>query len=320
MKPVLISVVVPTLDTKELTVACVDTVLGSDLPAGTGLEVIVVDDGGRDGTAEALSGRLGIRIVRNEATTGFSRAANRGAEEATGDLLVFLNSDATVEPVGLARLAEAFAADPSLGIAGAALRYPDGAPQWSGGREPGVSWLFAQASAFPAFLGRFPAWRRLKPLHPASVADVGWVSGAAMAVRASVWREFGPFDVTFAFYVQDLDFCLRARDRGWRVCLLPEFRAFHHQGATIALTSEGRAGNAVVGLLWSDLVLWAEKRKGLSFARRARAAIWVGAALRIAARRLYSPFVSASRRAVWRRDTAALSEARSGLARSPLMR
>ncbi len=320
MKPILISVVIPTLDTKELTVACVDAVLGSELPAGTTLEVIVVDDGGRDGTAETLSGRPGVRILRNEETTGFSRAVNRGVAEATGDLLVFLNSDATVEPTGLARLAEAFAADASLGIAGAALRFPDGAPQWSGGREPNLPWLFAQASAFPAFLGRFPAWRRLKPLHPASVADVGWVSGAAMAVRASVWRELGPFDVSFAFYVQDLDFCLRARDRGWRVCLLPEFRAFHHQGATISSTGEEGSGSAGVGLLWNDLVLWAAKRKGLSFARRAHAAISVGAALRIAARRLSSPFLSASRRAVWRRETAALSEARAGLGRPQLTR
>ena len=273
MKPIRISAVVPTLDTKELTVACVDAVLASALPAATELEVIVVDDGGRDGTAEALLGRPRVRVLRNETTTGFSRAVNRGVEEATGELLVFLNSDATVEPAGLARLAEAFAADASLGIAGAALFFPDGAPQWSGGREPDLPWLFAQASTLPALLGRLRAWRRLKPLHPASPADVGWVSGAAMAVRASVWRQVGPLDVAFAFYGQDIDLCVRARERGWRVCLHPGFRVHHHQGATIASKGETQAGRADLGLLWSDLVVWAGKRKGPAFAQRARNAI-----------------------------------------------
>ena len=308
-----ISVVVPTFDTKELTVACVDAVVGSALPAGTELEVIVVDDGGRDGTAEALFGRSRVRVVRNEATIGFSRAVNRGVAEATGDLLVLLNSDATVEPESLARVAEAFAADASLGIAGAALCFPDGTAQWSAGPEPDLSWLFAQASAFPALLARLPGWRRVKPLHPASPVEVGWVSGAAMAVRASVWSELGPFDVKFAFYGQDLDFCLRARDRGWRVRILPGFQALHHQGATISQKGGTTIGSADMGLLWSDLVLWAGKRKGPAFARRARKALRAGSLLRVAARTLALPFVAASRRNGWRRGTETLSAARASL-------
>jgi GT2 family glycosyltransferase len=51
-----------------------------------------------------------------------------------------------------------------------------------------------------------------------------------MAVRGSVWREHGPFDDSYRFYGQDLDFCLRARDRGWSVRHLPDFRVLHHQG------------------------------------------------------------------------------------------
>lgn len=313
MTSIRISVVVPTLDTRALTTACVDAVFSSVLPAGAGLEVVVVDDGSRDGTAESFAGRPGVHVLRNEAPTGFSRAVNRGVSESSGDLLVLLNSDAMVEPESLSRVAAAFEADPSLGIAGAALRYPDGSPQWSGGGEPDLLWLFAQASGFPALLGRLPAWRRVKPLHPGSPVDVGWVTGAAMAVRASVWRDLGPFDETYGFYGQDLDLCLRARDCGWRVRLLPGFRAVHHHGATIAMAGDRPSGRTDPGLLWSDLVRWAARRKGPGFARKARRAIRAGSLLRVTARTLALPFVVAARRGAWRTETETLSAARTAI-------
>lgn len=306
-----ISVVVPTLDTKYLTRACVEAVLASRLPEGTEMEVIVVDDGSSDGTGEDLDGRPGVRVLRNERPTGYACAVNRGAGEATGDLLLLLNSDTEVEPESLARAVEAFASDQTIGVVGASLVYPDGTPQWSAGRDPDLPWLFAQASRLPALLGKLPGWRRIKPLHATCAVDVGWVSGAAMMVRASVWRECGPFDCTYAFYAQDLDFCLRVRDKGWRVRLLPGFRIPHHLGATISPDFDGRNGNADLGLLWSDLVLWAGKRKGPAFARRARAALRAGAGLRALSRRLLLPFVPRERRDAFRAETGEISRARA---------
>ncbi|MHB1047025.1 MAG: glycosyltransferase [Thermoanaerobaculia bacterium] len=284
------SVVVPTLDTREMTRRCVAAALASRRHAGVEVEVVVVDDGSRDGTAESLAGIAGVRVARNEAPTGYSRAVNRGVAESRGELLVLLNSDALLDDGSLAEATAAFAADATLGVAGAALRYPDGTPQWSAGREPDLLWLFAQASGLPALLGRIPGWRRAKPLHAAEPTDVGWVTGAAMAVRAATWREHGPLDVGYAFYGQDLDFCIRARDGGWRVRHLPGFRAVHEHGATIATKEGGAVRHESLALLWSDLVLWAGKRRGPAFARRAETAIRTGARLRLFGLALASPF------------------------------
>ena len=285
-----VSVVVPTLDTREMTTRCVEAALGSKLPPGVALEVVVVDDGSRDGTAEALAGRGGVEVVRNEAPTGYSRAVNRGVSRTRGDVLVLLNSDALLDEGSLVAVAEAFAEDARLGVAGAALFYPDGAPQWSAGREPGLAWLFAQASGLPALLGRLSLWRRAKPLHAGEPRDVGWVTGAAMAVRRETWRAHGPLDEGYAFYGQDLDLCLRARDGGWRVRHLPAFRAVHHHGATIATRGGDTIGHANLALLWGDLVRWAGKRRGAAYARRARAALRAGATLRLCALTLAAPF------------------------------
>jgi GT2 family glycosyltransferase len=299
-----------------MTLRCVDAALASQLPEGTALEVVVVDDGSRDGTGEALAGLAAVRVVRNEEPTGFAGAANRGVAETKGEVVVLLNSDAVVEPGSLAAVAAAFAADGTLGIAGAALRYPDGSPQWSAGREPDLLWLFAQASGLPALLGRLPGWRRVKPLHVEEPVDVGWVSGAVMALRAAVWRSHGPLDVSFAFYVQDLDFCLRARDGGWRVRLLPDFRAMHQQGATICSNGSGSIGSLDLGLLWADFVVWAGKRRGPAFAARARAAILAGSGLRLAARWAAGPFHTGERRREWKAGTVELATARNRFVRA----
>jgi GT2 family glycosyltransferase len=313
--PIRVSVVVPTLDTRELALACVESVRRSRLPGGGRAEVVVVDDGSTDGTTEALAPLDGeVRVVRNERPTGFSRAVNRGVAEATGDVLVLLNSDTEVEVGALASLAAAFEEDDRLGVAGASLLYPDGTPQWSAGAEPGIAWLFAQASGGGALLGRLPAWRRVKPLHPSAPADVAWVSGAAMAVRRAVWSACGAFDTGYAFYAQDLDFCLRAGDAGWRVRVLPAFRVLHHHGATITAQEGGASGNANLGLLWADLVTWARKRKGPAFAARARAAILAGSGLRLAARAAAVPFLSAGRRGAWRAEIDVIARARRRLA------
>ena len=140
-----LSIVVPTRDTAALTLAC----LASIARAGRarGLEVIVVDDASRDDTvARVQDAHPGARILRHDAPRGFTVSANDGLAAAGGRLLLLLNSDTEIEPGGLDALVDAFAQDPGLGIAGAQLRDPDGAAQWSGGRLPDCLWLFAEAS------------------------------------------------------------------------------------------------------------------------------------------------------------------------------
>lgn len=261
--------------------------------------------------------RPGLRVVRNDAPTGFSAAANRGVDESKGDLVVLLNSDAELDPESLAAVVGAFDEDVALGIAGAAMRYPDGSPQWSAGPEPGLLWLFAQASGLPALLGRIPGWRSVKPLHPTRPVDVGWVSGAAMALRPEVWRRLGPFDATYAFYGQDLDFCVRAHDAGWKVRHLPSFRVLHLHGATITADEAAPLDHSDLGLLWTDLVVWAGKRRGPAFAARARAALLAGSVLRLAARSAASPFVGRERRPEWRAANRLLGSARRQLRAVP---
>lgn len=294
-----LSVVVPTHETRDLTLRCIATL---EAEGTDGLEIVVVDDGSSDGTAEALAARHPrVRVLRNEPAAGFTRAANRGLAEARGDLLLLLNSDTEVAPGAFAPLFAAFARDPRLGAAGAVLHYPDGSPQWSGGRAPTLAWLFVLASGLAPLLARVPVWRRVKPVG-APAGRVDWVTGAALALRRRAWEEAGGFDEQFRFYGQDLDLCLRLRDAGWKVELVPGLRVLHHHGATIGSRSH-------LELLWTDLLRWARKSRGAGFARRAAFALQSGAALRRLGRAVAAPFVPADRREAWRAESAALRRA-----------
>ena len=310
--PPRLSVVVPTHDTRALTELCFRALAAAAPPS---CELILVDDASSDGTAAAIARAYpGVRIVRLEGPQGFTAAANAGLAAATGEILLLLNSDTEVAPGALTTLLAAFAANPWLGVAGAELCAPDGTPRWSGGAAPGLRWLFVLGTGLAAVLGRLPGWRRVKQAGATAGVEVDWVSGAALALRREVWVRTGALDGRFRFYCQDVDLCLRARDLGWQVMIVPGARVVHHEGATI-----GKRGGAVAQryhaeLLWTDLVRLVAKRFGPRAARRARCALLTGATLRVLARRGVTPLLPRARRGAWRRDTRGAGGRRRGAA------
>jgi GT2 family glycosyltransferase len=270
-----LSVVIPSHQTRELTLACL-----ASLERGGGVEreVLVVDDASTDGTAEAVEQRFpAVRVLRQAGPQGFSRSANHGLAAARGEILWLLNADTEVDAGSMDRLASAFAADLGLGVAGATLRYPDGRPQWSAGTAPTWLWLAAMASGVA---GGLPRWRRQR--RPGSPTHPAWVTGAAMAIRRKTWLTVGPLEERFAFYAQDLDFCLRAREAGFGIALLPEVAVMHHHGAAIGQRSEATTDRAHLAHLWSDLALWADLRRPRWWALGARLALLGGAGVRLA--------------------------------------
>ena len=296
-----ISIVVPTRDTRDITLRCLATVAESvvTIPA----EVILVDDGSGDGTVEAVEQQFPrTRVVRHDTSRGFAVAVNAGLRLATRPLVLLLNSDTELTRDAVDALVRAFAADARLGIAGAQLLYPDGSGQWSGGGAPTLSWLFAESSGLARALARVPGYRAMRPLTATSNRDVDWVTGAALVMRREVWTDVGPFDEAFKIYAQDLDFCLRARDRGWKVRVIAASRIVHHHGITISRVTGG-LGRQHPHALWTDLIRWAEKRRGRAYALRARAVIAAGARLRLLGRGLLGPAVPADLRDTWRGET-----------------
>ena len=312
-----LSAVIPTHDTRRLTLRCLETLETERQSEGSELEVIVVDDGSRDRTARAVRERFPeVLLLENHEAQGFTSAANRGLAFARGEILLLLNSDTEVCSGTLEALSRAFAEDPGLGVAGGRLYYPDGRPQWSGGRAPGLLWLFVLASGLAGLAARLPGYRRLRPLEFSVPFQLDWVTGAALALRREVWEEVGPMDEAFHFYAQDLDLCLRARHKGWKVKVLPSVQILHHHGETIRREA-GAEARQHPEFLWIDLLQWARKSRGPLWALFAWGALLWGGGLRIVGRWLLTPFVASETRAAFRHGTRAFEGAWSEILKRP---
>jgi GT2 family glycosyltransferase len=295
-----ISVVIPTRDTREMTLSALRSLRRQSRPPS---ETVLVDDGSSDGTVKAVSeNHPEVKSVRIPHGVGFAGAVNAGVSSSHGDLIWLLNSDTVVGPRAVERLISSFDRDPRLGISGAMLSYPDGRAQWSGGRFPGILWLFGQASGLPGLLGRMPIWRKMKPVSGTATLDVDWVTGAAMALRREVWSGVGPLHDDYLSYCQDLDLCWRAKLQGWKVNILPDVRVIHHHGGTIRSAHDTVEG-VLATHLWRDLVRFFVIHHGVRVGLRAARSIQVGGRFRVMIRKIVTPFVDRSDREQWRADT-----------------
>lgn len=173
-------------------------------------EIIVVQhlDGGKRGL-ERVIGRYGATRIPYSGPFHFSRMNNLAAGKAQGDILVFLNDDTEIlDPSWLERLVGQVER-PDVGIAGACLLYPSGRLQHGGvaiGVGDGCAHI-GRDSAEPV-----PHWPWLDLTR-----DLSAVTGACLAVRASVFREVGGFPEEFPVNYNDIDLCLRVREAGYRV-------------------------------------------------------------------------------------------------------
>jgi len=310
-----LSVIIPTHETRELVLRCLDSLRPPyGFPAE--LEVIVVDDGSSDGTSEAIRLRFpGIRILRHDQATGFSRAASAGLDAAAGSWRLLLNSDTRLPEGSLDTLMRRFHAHSDPEIIGARLLDPDGTPQWSGGAFPTSLWLFALVSGLGPLRAKLLGNRKTPADSSGSARPVDWVSGAAMAFRAEVWEKLRPLDDGFAFYAQDLDFCYRGRAAGIPSVLLPEFRVIHEHGGTVRMHSGAVAG-VEPEKLWPDLLRFVAMHRSPRVYRRTRRIMLLGAGLRLAGRRCAGCFVTGASGLAWRDDTERFRRAAARLSRN----
>jgi GT2 family glycosyltransferase len=178
-------------------------------------ETIVVDNGGGGPEIDEARAREGVHVVDAGQNLGFAAGSNLGAQESTGDVLVFLNPDTVVAPGAIAQLARTLE-DSSIAIAMARLRLLDEPEKLNASgvdvHVSGIGW--AAGYGEPAD----------------SVSEVGEVpsaSGSAMAIRAETFRTLGGFAEELFMYLEDLELGWRARLAGYRVVVEPAADVFH---------------------------------------------------------------------------------------------
>lgn len=232
-----VSVVIVTHEHERFIGSCLES-LAADVTSGLA-EVVVVDNRSADRSADLAASYGWPAVVVGLERRGFAANANLGMAAGRGRHLLCLNPDTVVHPGALAQLVEAMDGHPSAGLCGAALVNPDGSPQPSARRFPGVRAAIARRSPLRRVL-RSSRWNRRHLMLDGAGAPEGddphpvdWLLGACLLVRRAALAAVGPLDEGFRLYVEDIDWARRMHDGGWGVYYVPAARiTHHHQGVS----------------------------------------------------------------------------------------
>jgi GT2 family glycosyltransferase len=199
-------------------------------------EVIIVDNGfpERGDTSNHVSPSafaFPICFVQNSSAS-YASGVNRGVAVSSGPLVVVANSDVEWVPASSITPICAALEDPAVGIAGPQLVFPDGRWQRSYGPFPSLGQALRNVLFAENIANAVASWRHAARPTPPGIRRVDYVDGAFMVIRRACFDTVGGFDEAFNFYVEDADFCWRARERGWITQFVPTTSMMHVRGAS----------------------------------------------------------------------------------------
>lgn len=210
---------------------CLSSIKKADKNAVDLSHVVVVDNGSTDGSVDTITKvDLPLEIIRNKENHGFAYASNQGAQYGEARYILFLNPDTELEKDTLDTAAKYIeSATEQVGIVGVQQRNENGVYQ-SCNRFATPLRLVATSTGidklFPAFGYEMEEWSHDQ------TRTVDHVQGSFFLVRRDLFEDLGGFDENFFVYYEDMDFSLRAAQRGWKTRFLADTSIYHRAGGT----------------------------------------------------------------------------------------
>jgi len=242
-----VSIIIPVLDRLEFTRQCLDRIWRNTAD-DIAYEVIVIDNGSTDGTdawfEPADRFPRPLRYLRNSTNEGFARANNRGAGVGRGQFLLFLNNDTLVEPGWLTEMLRVRRADPAVGVVGIQQRFPYTNTIYHTG-------IVFSAEGLP---------EHLYPHLDASVPEVNKqreyqaVTGACLLTDKELFESCGGFDEEYQNGYEDVDLCLKVRQRNRKVVCCTSAFIYHYGQISEARTAADDRNAALFARKWSGIV------------------------------------------------------------------
>jgi len=212
--------------------ACVDSILSSL----THPEIIIIDNASTDNSLFLLKDISGLHNIHNTQNYGFSTACNQGIAIATCPNILFLNPDCILASDTITKLLLHLTDGVRAGMVGGLLTNLDGSEQQGGRRAIPTPWrsfvrafsLHHLAKYWPDLFFDFHLHKQPLPTQP---IEVEAISGACMLVKREAIEEVGLWDEGYFLHCEDLDWCMRFRQKGWKILFVPDAKVTHALGA-----------------------------------------------------------------------------------------
>lgn len=204
-----------------------------------GTTVVIVDNASTDASLDFLSDwdvGVSVRVLRNSQNYGFGVAVNQGLGMVTADRVLLLNPDCLLDADSVATMNHVMSSTPEAGMVGPLLVNPDGSEQAGGRRAVPTPWrslvrafgLSGLSERYPRLFSDFQLHKEPLPSRP---IDVEAISGACMLVKREALESVGLLDEGYFMHCEDLDWCMRFRQAGWRILFVPDAKVVHYKGA-----------------------------------------------------------------------------------------
>jgi GT2 family glycosyltransferase len=227
-----LSIIIVSYNVRDLLKRCLNSIF--DFQKELSFEVTVIDNHSEDESTQMLKRDFpGINLIENHQNLGFSAACNQGMRQSRGRYFFLLNPDTELTSAGINGMIRFMDSHLEVGICGPRMVDSDGDIQFSARSFP--SYLTAISSRQSLLNRLFPdnPWSckyLLKDLNRNQVEEVDWVSGSALLTRREVVEKIGFLDERFFMYVEDVDFCYRAKQAGFSIRYFPQCLVIHHHG------------------------------------------------------------------------------------------
>jgi GT2 family glycosyltransferase len=284
--PITLSICIVNWNTRELLRACLQSIYR--YPPDAPFEVIVVDNASRDGSADMARTEFPqVVLIANAENLGYARGNNQAIQQAQGDYILLLNPDTEVFPDTLNRALAFLQAHSEAGAIGAKQLFPDGRVQPSVRGFPTPANLLWEVSGLARLFPRALGGYRMRAFTYDRVAEVDQPMATFLMVRRAVVEQVGLMDEAFPLFFNDVDWCYRIKQAGWRIYFVPEVQILHYGGrkhAPSAPQRDSRIAPRIRGILPQTLPRAAEPAFVRAVRRRDTAGRVAARAIRAIAR------------------------------------
>ncbi|GLC87875.1 glycosyltransferase family 2 protein [Lysinibacillus piscis] len=229
-----LSIVIVNYNTKKLTSDCIQSVIDSKMDFL--YEIFVVDNASSDGSVEVLQRDFpDVHVIANTENVGFSKANNQAIKVSSGRYVLLLNSDTIVQKNTLSTIKEYMEQHQMVGAAGCEVNLPDGSLDKAchrGFPTPEASFYYMMGLAkrypeSPKYNSYHQSYMNMQEIH-----DIDCLVGAFVMVRREAIEQVGLLDEEFFMYGEDIDWCYRIKEAGWRIVYNPTTSIIHYKGAS----------------------------------------------------------------------------------------